>query len=1412
MKSRRSALLSLAPATLIAAISGIFPVQASTIYWDGSASTAWATGTNWDGNVAPANDLVTDIAIFDLASYPNQPDAGTTSISGIQIGDGLNATNPLTIGGTALTIGSGGITVNAEAGAATISAPVTLGSSQTWTNNSANALTAGTISRTAGSGTTLKFAGTGAFAAANADTNGMIGGWAVVSTGASTLGWAHNEGATITAATTATLGTSFSGNQGLTNWTNTDGNTTLTAATQVNSFISASDVAISGLLTVNSGGMVLGSNASKWIQNGTGGQITSGLASGELFVHTPNPGSVDMRIRVPLVNNGATPMVLVKDGAGRLDLEATNTYSGATILNQGLLCLRSGAALGSSSGIVVNGNTGITVLTNVNYGGPLTGSGIFNNGAITGNASLSLTGDLSGFTGTFAHTTSNSHNNFNLGGATPASMDASHAKMVLSGNTTQARNVNIGGTGDTVFKLGDLSGAGGKINVNAMKLQVGALGLDSTFAGNISSTGALEKVGAGTLTLSGASSYTGTTTVTGGTLQIGNGNGGSVTAGSAVTVGAAGTLALNPANGSTFANAVTNNGVLSAINEGNITVSGAIGGTGSLQKSGFGTLTLSGTSSYSGPTTISSGGLNVTGNIATSALALGEATLSGNGTAGAVTASAGAVITNGNANTDTLTLGSLAFSAPGTVNLNKSGVAATAALAVSNTLSIGSGFTVNLTTAPSWTSGQTYNLISYGSLSGSAANITKGTIPGLGARQIATLGNTGSANGNITLTISGDTPVWTGLQSGAWTTAAVSGSKNWKLLVNGTATDFVSGDVVVFNDSAAGTTGVNITDGDVQVAGVSFDNSSKNYTISSSGGFGIVDGSLAASLSKSGTGTLTLATVNGYTGATTVNAGTLQLGDGSANGDIAMSAGIVNDGTLVFNRAVDSFIYANPVSGSGAVVKIGTGTQILSSANTYSGSTTISAGTLQLGDGGGTGSLASSAAIINDASLVFDRFNTIAQGTDFGLISGTGSVTQAGSGTLTLSAANTYSGGTLVNVGTVVIGANNPLGTAPVTLAGGALSGSNVANYALTNAVVAQSGTTSLLSTMGKNLDVNGSLSGSGDIIRTATGAAATIYLGGDNSAFTGTFTVDANAAAATRFTAAAAGSAAGKWVINQSFNSRATLDFSGGTIRFGSLTGSGFFTSQSLAVNTIEVGALGLTDTFSGALNQAAGSTLAVTKVGAGTWTLTGTNTYTGDTTVNAGVLAVDGDSLANTGKLVVNGGKVDPSGGVEVVDTLYFGTTQQVTGTWGATGSGAAHIDDTRFTGTGVVSVTSGPSGYSFTSWADANGASGQTMDQDHDGDGVKNGIEYFMGATGSAFTANPAAVGGTITWPMGAAYAGVYGTDYEVQYSTNLVNWTKANEGTGDNTVTVTAGTSVVYDTPTGGKSFVRLVVNN
>jgi fibronectin-binding autotransporter adhesin len=96
------------------------------------------------------------------------------------------------------------------------------------------------------------------------------------------------------------------------------------------------------------------------------------------------------------------------------------------------------------------------------------------------------------------------------------------------------------------------------------------------------------------------------------------------------------------------------------------------------------------------------------------------------------------------------------------------------------------------------------------------------------------------------------------------------------------------------------------------------------------------------------------------------------------------------------------------------------GTLILTGANAYTGATTISAGTLQIGNGGTAGALNTGSAITNDGTLAFNRSDTLTQGTHFAsVISGSGAVTQAGAGTLILSGANNYTGATTISAGTL---------------------------------------------------------------------------------------------------------------------------------------------------------------------------------------------------------------------------------------------------------------------------------------------------------------------------------------------------------------------------------------------------------
>jgi autotransporter-associated beta strand protein len=142
----------------------------------------------------------------------------------------------------------------------------------------------------------------------------------------------------------------------------------------------------------------------------------------------------------------------------------------------------------------------------------------------------------------------------------------------------------------------------------------------------------------------------------------------------------------------------------------------------------------------------------------------------------------------------------------------------------------------------------------------------------------------------------------------------------------------------------------------------------------------------------------------------------------------------------------------------------------------------------------------------------------------------------------------------------------------------------------------------------------------------------------------------------AVRFASAAAGNAKVAFVFNNPNANKDTFDFGAGTISFGSLTGSGLLGGNSSGVHTISAGALGWNDVFSGTLVDQAGQ-VALTKVGTGTLTLTGANSYSGQTTVSNGELVVS-TSFAGNGNVFVNAGATfgvtNLSGGSALVSNL--------------------------------------------------------------------------------------------------------------------------------------------------------------
>jgi autotransporter-associated beta strand protein len=178
---------------------------------------------------------------------------------------------------------------------------------------------------------------------------------------------------------------------------------------------------------------------------------------------------------------------------------------------------------------------------------------------------------------------------------------------------------------------------------------------------------------------------------------------------------------------------------------------------------------------------------------------------------------------------------------------------------------------------------------------------------------------------------------------------------------------------------------------------------------------------------------------NNYSGTTTINNGSkLRIGWGGASnvGGLGATA-VANSGLLTFSNDHNA-TFPGSVSGSGALLKEFSGTLTLTGAATHTGGTTINGGTLQVGNGGTTGAL--SGNIANSATLAFNRSDSSTFG---GAISGAGAVVKTGLGTLSLTTANTYTGGTTVSNGTLLVNntTGSGTGTGTVSVQSGAVLG-----------------------------------------------------------------------------------------------------------------------------------------------------------------------------------------------------------------------------------------------------------------------------------------------------------------------------------------------------------------------------------
>ena len=222
---------------------------------------------------------------------------------------------------------------------------------------------------------------------------------------------------------------------------------------------------------------------------------------------------------------------------------------------------------------------------------------------------------------------------------------------------------------------------------------------------------------------------------------------------------------------------------------------------------------------------------------------------------------------------------------------------------------------------------------------------------------------------------------------------------------------------VTVNAGAFNLGGFSETVGAVTLAGGTITNGTltgSSYDLRSGSISAVLAGS--AGITKSTEGTVILSGSNTYSGGTTISAGTLQVGNGGTTGQLGSNTNaITNNGTLAFNRS-DSITLSNVISGSGALTKLGTGTTTLGAANTYTGTTKVSEGTLALGANGSFAS-ASSAQIASGATLdLAAKSQTLADVKANGTIAGSGIVTVTG----------TLSGSGTINADTVVTGIHSP--------------------------------------------------------------------------------------------------------------------------------------------------------------------------------------------------------------------------------------------------------------------------------------------------------------------------------------------------------------------------------------------------
>ena len=1125
----------------------------------------------------------------------------------------------------------------------------------------------------------------------------------------------------------------------------------------------------------------------------------------------------------------------------------TNTAGGALTFGTANITGASGAVG------ITSANTSLT-LNNIALGANnltlSTGNAaIAGNGSISGAGTLQINTALASSSGFVAFTNFNLTGKLELRGgnasSTPGSMGGNYyifnaATLTQTAGTrfaldtgaaaSNARDFGVTTNNLTTVNLSSLSGYGairndaGNARTTTYDIEQNT---DTTFNGmflshtsgtNVVRKAALVKNGSGKLTMAGVigkqtTTGTGTAaadidlTANGGTLELTATN----TRTGATTIGASGTLTVSGAGvlggSGTYPGAITNNGILNIGTTANQTLSGVITGSGSLNKSEGGTLTFTGSNpSYSGNIDLTAGSLRIGPNLGTGTLTVRDGTSITVGLAATNGASAvGALVLEPNTESDfrlgttndrITVAGGLTAPASGTHKVNIAGIATAGTVKL-----------IDYTGTPLTTE--------------EFGRFTLGDLPS-GAATFQLVNN--QADTSLDLLVTLEDQVWKGSTDGNWDTATT----NWALASTpATPAVFNFDHPVLFDDSAA-LFAVAVDAAGMPPLSTTFDNTLNAYVLNGGEIFGTTP------LLKKGSNTVTLSQSNSYSGGTTVNAGTL--------------------------------VFDGPT-------------------NTSSGGTVINGGKLRIGSGGTTGDIGSGAvSVAAGATLEFNRSNAVAGTPDLDYKTNAKMRTVSGGGDIVLdgglilfnytssnavgggvsfddpNAWTNFSGNLIVKGGsefrTIRNGAT-AMGTGDILLGDATTSGILAqieGNWTWTNDIVLNGADNKIINRSSvpgpRRMKLQGAISGTGGLVlQDATGALTDpntgIILTGSNT-LTGTLTIDTGVPVRV-------GGVPGNTDVNQ-----AGADNSG-SLGAATVVNNGTLTFSRKDAHTVANAISG-----TGALRVGIPSAANLGDTSTQTVTLTGVGTYTGSTTVNNGKLAVAaGGSITGSGVSVTAGAILSGSGAVgapvTAAGTIAPGDTigtLPVTGNTVLTGTLAVEVDGTSadklavtgdldLTGSALVVQPSGagftqpsyviaectgvltglpaaPTGYTVTAnggqvvlsatagydaWKTAN-AGGQGPELDFDGDGVPNGVEYFMGETGSTFTSNPVPVNGKVTWPRESANPI---TSFKVQISETLApgDWTDITPPHAS--IDESVAGEVSFTLPAGAvRKFCRLVV--